>query len=414
MESIDERTVLGAALAEPGVWLAHAARVTPDLFQKHKRIATAICDLTADGKPTDTQSVASRLQSQGRAVRVSDLLELEGYAPLTADSLGVAVDGLHDTAKRSAMGKLAQRIAAQLGEPGTKTGDILSTAFGTLTEIGTRGTEAVKSMSQIMQDVINHISDPRAGGIEAGIKNLDGYTGGFRAGELIVLGARPSMGKTALALGIVRNAAQTGKSIAFFSLEMSSEQICHRLLADMTNINLARITTHSLLDRHYPLVVQAAADANRYRIHVGESAENLGSVCRQIKHRHGLDLVVIDYLQLMSANAQSREQEISTISRRLKGLARQLGCPILVLSQLNRNLEQRANKRPQLSDLRESGAIEQDADLVLLLWRPGYYDPDSDQTQAELIVAKHRNGPTGFVDLVWTGACAKFSQLEKS
>ena len=155
-------------------------------------------------------------------------------------------------------------------------------------------------------------------------------------------------------------------------------------------------------------MINAANTGHNFRLFIGESVENLESVCRQIQHRDGLDLVIVDYLQLMQVKAESREQQIATITRKLKRLAVQLGTPVLALSQLNRALEMRANKRPQLSDLRESGAIEQDADIVMLLWREAYYDDSADPTTAELIVAKHRNGPTGAVPLIWDSDCTRF------
>ena len=404
-----EKTVLGAALDAPGLWLAHAQRVTPELFSVHYGLANAICELTATGKPTDPRTVAAELEAQGTPIKVSDLLALADHAPLSAESLAMAVEQLHETARRRAVAKLARKIASQAQDPAVRTDAIMSQAMADLVEIGARSTTEARPMANILHTVMADIGRPRTDTVRTGINSLDAVSGGLKAGELIVLGARPSMGKTALALNIIRNAAQADKTAVLFSLEMSAEQVCHRILSDLSDVNLARIATHRLSQADMTKITNAANKVHKFRVFVGETGRQLDPVCRQIKHCYGLDLVVIDYLQLMQARARSREQEVAGLSRSLKILARQLDCPVLVLSQLNREIEKRSCKRPQLSDLRESGAIEQDADVVLLLWRPGYYDHEADQGEAELIVAKQRNGPTGLVPLRWEEHAARFS-----
>lgn len=406
----NQLTTIASALDAPGLWLAVAGRVTPDLFGGElNKLAQVICDLTQDGKPTDVQTVSAAMQARGENCTVGWLLELAQHAPNSGLTLRLAVDGLIEAKKRQAILALINEIGAQARSGEAKTEDILATAVASLTEIGATATNGLQPMAQILHTVINGINRPRTDGIKTGITNLDLVTSGLKPGQLVVLGGRPSMGKTAFALSVVRNAAQTGRTVAVFSLEMTREEVCHRILADLSRVMLAKIATHTL-DRNEFTAITAAANAmHKYRIFVGENADNLGGVCRQIKHQHGLDLVVVDYLQLMATRARSREQEIATLSRQLKLLAKQLGCPVLVLSQLNRDLEKRACKRPSMSDLRESGAIEQDADIVLLLWRPGYYDDEADQTAAELIVDKHRNGPIGIVPMTWNKTTATFS-----
>lgn len=409
-QNTNQLTVIASALDAPGLWLAVAGRVTSELFGgKLNKLAQVICDLTQDGKPTDVQTVSAAMQARGEQCTVGGLLELAQHAPNSSLTLQLAVDGLIEAKKRQAILALLNGIGAQARSGETKTEEILAKAIAGLTDIGASVTNGPQPMAQILHTVINGINRPRTDGIKTGIKNLDLVTSGLKPGQLVVLGGRPSMGKTAFALGIVRNAAQAGRTIAVFSLEMTREEVCHRILADLSKVMLAKIATHSLSQNDYTAITAAANAMHKYRIFVGETADNLGGVCRQIKHQHGLDLVVVDYLQLMAAKARSREQEIATLSRTLKLLAKQLECPVLVLSQLNRDLEKRACKRPSMSDLRESGAIEQDADIVMLIWRPGYYDDEADPTAAELIVNKHRNGPTGIVPMVWQETTATFN-----
>jgi replicative DNA helicase len=197
--------------------------------------------------------------------------------------------------------------------------------------------------------------------------------------------------------------------VAIFSLEMSPAQVVERMLADLASVNLVRIVTHTCGDTDISRVTNAAGAVDKMPVFIAEDADQIGSVCRQLKHQEGLELVIVDYLQLMSARGESRERAVGDISRGLKRLAKQLRIPILCLSQLNRALEARSNKQPQLSDLRESGSLEQDADQVLFLYREHYYNPDADPTKAELNVAKNRSGPTGYVDLTWSPESARFS-----
>jgi replicative DNA helicase len=411
-ESIEIR-VLAAAMAEPGLWLAQAARINPDLFPNQKKLATEICAMRDAGKETDPRSVYTWLADRGAPIKLSDLMSMADQSPLSIDSMTQAVDALHENAKRVAVRQLGNWLTKQAREPGARADDILRQAIGALSDISARSSAGPEEFNMILQRVMNGIGKPPTDVVKTGISTIDAITGGFRGGQMIVVGARPSMGKTSLAMGFIRQAAAAGKTVALFSLEMSADQVCHRILADLSQINLARISTHHLSGNEIRALTNAANVAHRYKIFITETAVGIDGVCRQLKHQGGLDLVVVDYLQLMDCRAESREQQISTMSRNLKRLARDLAVPVVVLSQLNRQIEQRANKRPQLSDLRESGAIEQDADIVLLLWRPGYYDTEADQTEAELIVGKHRNGPTGLVELGWQADCARFVDKDK-
>lgn len=408
MEHTNETRVLGAALSEPGIWLAQAPRISADLFVEYHLLAKAILEMRELGKETDPQSVHSWLGERGIKSSLATLVELSDHAALSTPSMAQAVDALHERAKREAIRRLAGWLDREVTQSKSRADEIVARGIGQLSEIAAKSAVGPKAFGKVLQCVMNQLGRPPTNTVKTGIGTVDAITGGFQPGQFVIVGARPSMGKTSLAMGFIRQAAAAGKSVLLLSLEMSAEQVCHRVLADLSKVNLARISTHRLSGNDMTALVNAAQASHKYAIWIGETGDNIDPVARQIKHRSGLDMVVVDYLQLMSIKGESREQQIATLSRNLKGLARSLGVPVVALSQLNRQIEQRANKRPQLSDLRESGSLEQDADIVLLLWRPGYYDPQADQSEAELIVAKHRNGPTGLVELEWQATRAQF------
>lgn len=408
-----EEQVIGAALAESGHWLAHVSKLTPDLFVTYPVLARELLAMTAAGHPTDPKSVQTWMADRGHDCKISGLLRLEDQAPFGGHAMAVAVAALHERAKRNALQKLMRELNERLKAPGVKADSLLESAFNTLTDITARSSSNVQQIGPVIHQVVKALEKPRQDGVRTGIAPIDKITHGFKPGELIVIGARPSMGKTALALGIASQAATAGKSVLVFSLEMSTKQLCQRLLAHLSDVNLARIVTHRVSMNDLAEIVTAANTAHQWRLFVGEDTDQIEPICRQMKHRHGLDLLVVDYLQLMTCRAESREQQIATLSRNLKRLACRLDIPVLVLSQLNRSVEARAIKRPLLSDLRESGAIEQDADLVMLLWRPHYYDETEPVSYAELILAKNRNGPTGAIELTWQEHCAKFADVAK-
>ena len=408
MDDLHELRVLGTALAQTGLWADQAARIKPELFQTNYQLGAAICAMNATGTSLDPQSVQAYLADKGIKYLISDLMRIADCGAFTTYSLRLSVDKLHEAAKRRSIQRLVGQIMTQLETPGVSAEEIIRATMLNLVDIDARSSAEPLPIGEVFKRIIAGIDKPRDDGCQTGIQPIDRMTAGFKPGELIILGARPSMGKTSLAVGFCRQAAAAGKTVVFFSLEMSAEQVGQRLLADLSSVTLARIATHRLGTDDLNLVINAANTGHNFRLFIGESVENLESVCRQIQHRDGLDLVIVDYLQLMQVKAESREQQIATITRKLKRLAVQLGTPVLALSQLNRALEMRANKRPQLSDLRESGAIEQDADIVMLLWREAYYDDSADPTTAELIVAKHRNGPTGAVPLIWDSDCTRF------
>lgn len=252
-------------------------------------------------------------------------------------------------------------------------------------------------------------------GLPSYFHELDNLTSGFQPSELIIVAARPSMGKTAFSLNIALNNALAKKKVAFFSLEMSREQVLMRLLSSMAHINLSQLITGQVGDNLWEKLISKAGQLSQVPFFVDDSSPlspyEIRAKARRLKARHGLDLIVVDYLQLMQLpeRAESREREVSEMSRLLKAFSKELNIPIIALSQLNRGVESRSNRRPILSDLRESGAIEQDADMIMMLYRGDYYDDDEEATgTAEIIINKHRNGPTGTVNLKWIPEYATF------
>ena len=258
-------------------------------------------------------------------------------------------------------------------------------------------------------------------GIPTGFIDLDYRTSGMQKSDLVLVAARPSMGKTAFVLNMAQYMAfECNKTVAIFSLEMSSEQLVNRLLAMEARIDAQKLRNGSLEDKDWESLLESAGTVAKSNLIIDDRASSLAEIrskCRKFKLEHNLGIIIIDYLQLMSAgegNSDSRQQQISDISRSLKALARELNVPVVALSQLSRAVEQRPEHRPMLSDLRESGAIEQDADVVMFIYRDDYYNKDTDKKGiAEIIIAKQRNGPIGTIELAWLSDYTKFGNLDK-
>lgn len=258
-------------------------------------------------------------------------------------------------------------------------------------------------------------------GITTGYEDLDRMTAGLQRSDLILLAARPSMGKTALALNITMNAVKTGVSVALFSLEMSKEQYVQRIISMESMVESGKLRSGNLDDEDWNRLLSVMSVISNYKIYVDDTASitlfEMMSKCRRLKIEKGLDLIIVDYLQLMSGSGKNdnRQQEISNISRGLKAMARELNCPVVALSQLSRAPELRADHRPIMSDLRESGAIEQDADVVMMLYRDEYYNKEESEKKGitEVIITKQRNGPVGSVELAWIEQYTKFGNIQK-
>jgi replicative DNA helicase len=423
-----ERCVLGAAMLSKDAMFDVIEEVKADDFynENHKEIFNAIMDLYRDNKPVDMLTVCEELKTKKALEMVGGrayIAALTTEVPSTTNA-GEYAKIVSEKASLRALINTAEDIMNKGYEGKDDTQDILNFAESGIFQIGQK---RQKSDYTPIQDVLlrnveiidaNSRNQGKTVGIPTGFKDLDNLTSGLHRSDLIILAARPAMGKTAFALNIAQQTAtKAGASVLIFSLEMSKEQLGQRLLAIQARVEMQKLKTGSLERKDWDRLNMALDELHSSKIFIddtpGVSIMEMRNKCRRLKAEHGLDLVVIDYLQLMQGDGRSdnRQQEISAISRNLKLLAREMDCPVIVLSQLSRAVEQRTDHRPILSDLRESGSIEQDADIVIFLYRDDYYNPDNTDKHGicEVNLAKHRSGPTDKVELTWVERYTKFS-----
>lgn len=421
-----EQSILGSILLDKDAIITVTETIKPDDFYKeaHKIIYECMITLSNKGEPIDLITLTEELRKQGHLNDIggiSYITSLSTIVPTTSN-----VKYYADIVKeKSVLRKLikASNEIINLGYSGaTKIEDVLEQAEKSIFDISQEKTsDDFKSINLVLMDAYDMIeklytNKSDVTGITTGFKDLNKKINGLQRTDLILIAARPAMGKTAFSLNLVQNAALKGDaSVAVFSLEMSKEQLVQRMLSSQSSVELKKIKTGTLNDNDWPRIIDAMAVLSDAKIQIddtpGIKISELRSKCRKLKIEKGLDLVLIDYLQLMEGegNNESRQQEISKISRSLKILAKELNCPVVALSQLSRAPEQRADHRPMLSDLRESGAIEQDADIVMFLYRDEYYHADSESKNiGEVIIAKNRHGETGSVELVWLGEVQRF------
>jgi len=430
-----ERAVLGSLLIDPDAIIKVASFLRAEDFyrERHAWLYEAMFSLHERHEPLDFITVVDEL------ARRNQLEEIGGPA-FIADLISTTptamyVDFYARIVERTAV--LRRLISAAT--------EIVELAYDESQEVDLvvdRAEQIIFNVSEsrihrdltpiraIMSDVIDNIDflsrhQDQLMGVPTGFALLDSYLGGLQKSDLIILAARPAMGKTSLALNIAQNAAMPDQRVAIFSLEMSSEQLVHRLLSTQTGIDSHRLRLGAIDDdQEWTILITAANDLANTGIYIDDtpaaSVTEIRTKARRLYSETGLDLIMIDYMQLMSGQGggsgfknENRQQEISFISRSLKSLARELNVPVIALSQLSRAVESRADKRPMLSDLRESGSIEQDADVVLFIYRDDYYDEASDrQNIADVIIAKHRHGSTGTVSLLFRKELTQFSDLE--
>lgn len=425
-----EQSVLGSMFLSKDAIFVAIERLKPDDFYKdaHKKIFTVVTKLSENHEPVDLITVTE-------ALRDAKLLEqIGGVTYLTA-----LTEAVPTAANISYYCKIVEEKAL-LRRLIKTTSEILSLAYESKGDVEEILDEAERMIFEIVQkrrvENFYHIKDVLLStferieelynteggitGVPTGFPDLDEMTSGFQPSDLILIAARPSMGKTAFALNIAQNAAiRYDVPVAIFSLEMSKEQLVQRMLCSESNVDSHRLRTGKLLEDDWPRLARAMGPLSEAPIYIddtpGISSLELRAKARRLKAEKGLGMVIIDYLQLMTGrNAENRQQEISAISRSLKALARELNVPVVALSQLSRAPEMRADHRPILSDLRESGSQEQDSDLVAFLYRDEYYNPETEKKNiAEVIIAKQRNGPTGTVELVWLSQFTKFASIEK-
>ena len=422
-----ERSVLGAAMLDKDVLSEILEEVKAEDFynENHKEIFQAIWELYRDNSPVDMLTVCEELKRRkaldmvgGRAY----IATLTAEVPSTANAAEYAKIVAEKATLRQ-MIKTSEDITEKGYEAKMDAAEILDYAESGIFNIAQRRqkNDYAKIQDVLLENlrIIDEASKnkDKIVGIPTGFKELDEKTSGLQRSDLVIVAARPAMGKTAFALNIAQQSAvKAGSSVIIFSLEMGKEQLGQRLLAMQARVEMQKLKQGDLDRTDWDKISMAANDLNGTKIVIddtpGISLMEMRNKCRRLKAEQGLDLVVVDYLQLMKfdGKADSRQQEISAISRNMKLLAREMDCPVIVLSQLSRAPEQRPDKRPILSDLRESGSIEQDADIVIFLYRDDYYNPETETPGVcEINIAKHRSGPTGKIELTWVSRYTKFS-----
>ena len=390
----------------------------------------AIRELYNEDIPVDLVTVRDRLQKDGAPpeMQTADFLRDILSAVPTSVNARTYAGIVHEKAILRRLIKASEEIVQKCYEGSEDTEDILNDTERTLFElIKAKGAAEYTPIDDVVIEVMQKIQEAsqlkdHITGVPSGFTDLDYMTTGFQPSDLILIAARPSMGKTAFVLNILEYVSiKKARPCMIFSLEMSSNQLVNRMLSMDSGVDAQFIRSGKLSDSDWPKLIDSADRVGGSNIIIddtpGISVPELRSKCRKVKLERGLDLIIIDYLQLMSGNSKkndNRQQEVSEISRSLKALAREMECPVIALSQLSRACELRADKRPMLSDLRESGAIEQDADVVMFLYRDEYYEPDSEHKgEAEVIIAKQRNGPIGTVTLNWHANTTRFTGKER-
>ena len=431
--SVDaEQAVLGGVLIDNGAWDRIADIVTAAHFYRsdHRAVFDAVASLCDEGRPCDAVTVAERLDRDGLLDSSGGLAYLADLAQNTPNAANIVAYA--EIVRERAVLRDLIRTSAEIAESafrpqGRAARELLDDAERRILEIAERGgagrreSVPIKHVLSGVMERIDELSrrDNPITGVPSGFKDLDAMTAGLQRGDLVIVAGRPSMGKTAFAMNIVEEAAIQGRlSVAVFSMEMPAEQLTMRMLSSLGMIDQQKVRTGRLDPEDWPRLTSPLAMLNDTNIFIVDDSAltptELRARCRRLKREQGLDLVVIDYLQLMyvPGTSENRATEISEISRSLKALAREVNAPVVACSQLNRSLELRGNKRPVMSDLRESGAIEQDADLILFIYRDEVYDKESkDKGKAEIIIGKQRNGPIGKVNLAFLGRYARFENL---
>ncbi|MDY0162678.1 replicative DNA helicase [Desulfobotulus sp.] len=426
-----ETSLLSAILIHNDVLLDIVDILDPEHFYRtsHQKIYAAARSLFAKGQPVDLVTVANFLQDSGHLESVGGaaaLARIVDTAPIAPN----AVEYAKIVRSKASLRRLIERATQIVGKCFSEAGDVdavIDFAQSVIFEIAENKTRKAFSPLQALIDVNIDTIEQQQGsqkditGIPTGYRRLDQLTAGLQGSDLIILAARPAMGKTSFVLNMARNAAvESGVPVGIFSLEMSKEQLSMRLLTAEARVESGKVRGGALSPEEWNRINTAASILYEAPIFIDDSPDaspmEIRAKARRLKMEKGLGLLIIDYLQLMrgSSQADRRDLEIAEISRSLKGLAKELGIPVIALSQLNRMLEQRADKRPMLSDLRESGSLEQDADIVMFIYRDEVYNKDENNPnrgKAEIILAKHRNGPVGTAHMAFLGSYTRFEDL---
>lgn len=430
-----ESSVLGGLLLDNNSWDRVGDVVHEGDFYRHEHqfIFAAISVLISENKPADVITVYEKLQSLGKAEEVGGLLylnQLAQYVP-SATNIRRYAEIVRERAILRKLITASDDIASTALTPqGRSVARILDEAEAKIFAIGEEGArnkQGFQSLDTLVIDLLDRVQEMADNpldvtGVPTGFVDLDRMTSGLQAGDLVVLAARPSMGKTSFAVNIAEHVAlHEGLPVAIFSMEMGAGQLAVRIVGSIARVNQSNLRTGRVTDEEWPRLTEAIERLRNVSLHIDESPSltptELRANARRLARQCGkLGLIVVDYLQLMSGsgtnNTDNRATELGEISRGLKMLAKELQCPVIALSQLNRSVEQRTDKRPMMSDLRESGAIEQDADIIMFIYRDDYYNKDSaEQNIAEIIIGKQRNGPTGAVKLFFQKNQTRFENL---
>ncbi|WP_370636004.1 replicative DNA helicase [Paralcaligenes sp. KSB-10] len=427
-----EQSVLGGLLLDNAAWDRITDVLGDEDFYRfdHRIIWQHISRLIGLARPADVVTVNESLASAGKADEVGGLAYLNALAHNTPSAANIRryAEIVRERSMLRKLVSVADEISAAAFNPqGKEARQLLDEAESRVFQIaqeGSRGVSGFQDIQPLLTQVVERIDElyHREGGsditgVPTGFTDLDRMTSGLQAGDLVIVAGRPSMGKTSFSMNIGEHVAiEQGLPVAVFSMEMGAVQLAMRMVGSVGMLDQQRMRTGKLTADDWPRLTHAVQQVQEAQIYIDETpalnSMEVRARSRRLARQCGqLGLIIIDYMQLMSANSsgENRATEISEISRSLKGLAKELNCPLIALSQLNRSLEQRPNKRPVMSDLRESGAIEQDADLILFIYRDEVYNPDSpDKGTAEIIVGKQRNGPIGSVRLTFQGASTRF------
>jgi replicative DNA helicase len=430
--SIDaEESVLGAVLLSSDAANVALEKLHPEDFYKpaHQLVFEVIQTLFDANEPIDAVTVSEGLRRDGALDRIGGiefLTHVIDTVPATSN-----VEYYASIVEEHALRRRLMRVGGDIGMIATKMSepiaDVVDQAEQAVFAVAERSVgDGLQAIDDLLGPAIEKAEElQRSGsevtGVSTGYRDLDRKLAGLHPSNLVVVAGRPGMGKTSLAFNMAQNVALAGRSVAIFSLEMSREEVVTRMLCSKGRIDSTRLRTGKLSEADFTKLSNAAGALYKQNIFVDDSAgltvTEIRAKCRRLRRRPGLDLVVVDYLQLMNGSGQeNRQQEIATISRSLKSLARELHVPVIAVSQLNRGVESREDKRPRLGDLRESGAVEQDADVVIFIYRDEYYYPDKIESKgiAEIVIAKHRQGGVGKVDMTYLPEFTLFADMGRS
>lgn len=429
-----ERSVLGSMLLESNALEQMLEQLRAEDFYSnaHQRIFESMARVRLLGNAVDLITLAEDLQRHGQLEAVGGtvyLTELMEFVP-TAANVGYYAKIVEEKSVQRSLIRAGRDMIQDGMDTEKDVEEALNAAEKRIYDISMRKTDdSLAPLSEIVPNAIAEIGDliARHGeitGVPTGFRDLDRVTNGLQKSDLIIIAARPAMGKSSFAMNIAQYAAvHAGRSVVYFSLEMSKEQLVMRMLCTEARVESQKIKEGTLTDEEMEALLGVTDVLQKGKLYIddsgGSNVATIRSKCRRLQAQHGLDMIIVDYMQLMNGTGNSaarkndnRQQEVADMTRAMKLLARELDVPILLLSQLNRGPEQRADHTPMIADLRESGSIEQDADMVILLYRPQVYDETLDNT-SQVIIAKHRHGPTGTVELAWQGQFTKFEDIHR-